>query len=254
MQSVVGVFGDRVAARRAAEALPGAGIDRGRITLLMPGEVGASAERVPTTEAEAPGIGRALGAVVGGAAGATGGAQLGTLVSVFVPGIGPIIALGAIGAALLGLSGAAVGGALDESLREGIPRDEVYVYEDALRRGRAVVVALAADDGQAQAARDVMKAAGAESLDAAREQWWIGLREVEAAAGPPGAVLFGGDERAYRAGFEAALGAPGRGRPYPEAADALRSRYPDLHASEAFRRGYERGLAWNAGERARRAA
>jgi hypothetical protein len=219
----------------------------------MPGEPEREVARVPTTEAEQPGIGRAIGAVVGGAAGATTGIQLGVLVGLFVPGIGPVVALGVLGAALLGVGGAAVGEALDESLREGLPRDEVHLYEDALRRGRSVVVALAEDDEEAGRARRTMADADAESLDAARDQWWVGLRD-DVGAGSSGGDAFAGDEAAYRRGFEAALGLDVRGRPPEEIVEELRLRYADLYGSPAFQQGFARGRAWDEATRARRRA
>jgi hypothetical protein len=226
-----------------------------RITVLSPGTPEREIARVPTTEAEAPGMGRTIGAVVGGAAGAAGGIQAGTLASLFVPGIGPVIALGILGAAVLGIGGAAVGDALDTSMREGVPRDEVYVYEDALRRGRTVLIALVEDDEQAETARNILDAASAETVDNAREQWWIGLRDAEAERYAPEGAQFGGEERTYRAGFEAALAPDRRGRRWDEVAGELERRYPDLYRHEAFRRGYESGIAWaEASRRAERAA
>jgi hypothetical protein len=241
MQSVVGIFVDQTAARQVVVELARAGLPADRITALMPGDPEGEIARVPTTEGEQPGIGRALGAVVGGAAGATTGVQVGALVGMFVPGIGPVVALGVLGAAVLGVGGAAVGGALEASLREGLPKDEVYLYEEALRSGRSVVVVLAADDDEADRARRIMREAGAESLDAAREQWWIGLRDAE--------EPWAGDEAAYRKGFEAGLGIDVRGRSTEEVIEELRLRYPDLHAGEAFQRGFARGRAWDESRR-----
>ena len=64
-----------------------------------------------------------------------------------VPGLGPITALGLLGAAILGAAGAtigaAAGGKAEKSTYEGLPEDEIFVYEDALRKGRSVVIALA---------------------------------------------------------------------------------------------------------------
>ncbi len=54
----------------------------------------------------------------------------------------------------------------------------MFLYEDALRRGRTVVVVFA-EEAQADEVHAVMKEAGAESVDAARERWWIGLRDAE---------------------------------------------------------------------------
>lgn len=257
MRSVVGIFTGRDEAERAAGALAAMDIPRDRITVLVPGRGEEQLARVPTTEAEPPGVGRVLGGVVGTAAGAAGGIHSGLLLSFVVPGVGPVMAMGALGAVLLGVSGVALGEALDRSLREGLPRDEIYLYEDALRQGRSVVVALAGDAGQAEAARQRLAGAGAESLDAARERWWIGLRQAEAAAYPGrGAeeTAFGGEEEAYRRGFEAALTGGREGRSWDEARPELQRRHPDLHASAAFRRGYERGLEWSEGWRRRPAA
>ncbi len=51
---------------------------------------------------------------------------------------------------------------------DGLPKDELVVYEDTLRQGRTVLIALTEDATQAEAARGQ---AGAESLDAARDTW-----------------------------------------------------------------------------------
>jgi hypothetical protein len=253
MQTVVGIFTERAAAERAAAAVAGGGVSWSRISVLSPGDAGGAMARVPTTEAEPPGIGRALGAVVGGAAGAAGGMQIGALASLFVPGVGPVIALGVVGAALLGVGGAAVGGALDGSLRQGLPRDEIYLYEDALRQGRTIVVVVADEEEHAELTRRQLAEAGAESLDAARERWWIGLRAAEAEA-YEAPERFASDEARFRQGFEAALAPDCRGRPYMEVIEILQERFPETHADEVFRRGYERGRAYDSATRIARAA
>src|SRR4029077_4287576 len=139
MQTVAGTFATRADAERAAAQLEALGVPRDRITLLSPG---SDPHRVPTDEGERPGTGAAIGAVVGAGTGAAVGFPLGAAVSMMVPGIGPIIASGIIGALLFGAGGAAVGATLEESLVAGMPRDDLFLYEDALRRGCSVVVAL----------------------------------------------------------------------------------------------------------------
>lgn len=248
MLTVTGIFIDRAEAERALEVLARQGVPRPRITMLAPGAGREAVSAVPTTEAEAPGVGRVLGGVVGGAAGAAGGIGAGALVGLTVPGVGPVLAFGLLGAAVLGIGGAAAGGALDATIREGLPRDEVYVYEDALRRGRTVVIALVQDETEAAAVRDALAAAGAESLDAAREQWWLGLRDVEAAHYEP-PERFAADEAAFRLGFEAALTIGRGGRRWEEVERELRGRYPAHCEREAFRRGWERGQRWEAARR-----
>ncbi len=151
-----------------------------------------------------------------------------------------MFALGALGAVLLGVAGAAVGAALENSLPEGVPKDEVFVYDDLLRQGRALVIALATDEAQADRIRRRLAEAGAESLDAARERWWVGLRDVEAQACTAAGGDFSRDEADYRLGFEAAL-IMGPDADYGDVVGELQKRYASAYASEAFQRGYKRG-------------
>jgi hypothetical protein len=254
MESVVGVFTSREDGERAVRGLEDMGFRPDRITLLTPRSSEAEIHSVPTTEAEPPGIGRAIGAVTGMAAGAGGGMQAGALVSLVVPGVGPVLALGALGALLFGIGGAAVGAALDRNTREGLPRDELYVYEDALRRGRTVVIALPEDESQAERARSLLTAAGAESIDAAREQWWLGLRDAEAAEYTAVGGDFVRDEAIYRRGFEAACELARDGRTYTEVVDELQARCPEVYQHESFRQGFARGRTYLRGRDERQRA
>jgi hypothetical protein len=244
MMTVVGVFASRDAGERAVRRLGTVGFTHDRISLLMPSSTDSEVYSVPTTEAEPPGIGRAIGAVAGGAAGASGGMQAAALLSMVLPGVGPVLILGAIGAVLLGVGGAAVGAALDRNLREGLPRDEVFVYEDALRRGKTVVIAIAETEEQAARGRAFLSDAGAETIDAAREQWWLGLRDAEAAQYTATGGDFVRDEARYRRGFEAALGLAHDGRSYADVVEELRARYPDVYQDESFKQGFARGRAY----------
>jgi hypothetical protein len=139
------------------------------------------------------------------------------------------------------------GEALEESLEHGVPKDEAFWYAHALREGHSVLVVLADHEAQRETARRVLHEAGAESLDAAREQWWIGLRSAERERYVGGAVAFDRAEPSFRRGFEAALRVGLRGRTYAEAQAELRDLYPELYANEAFREGYERGSAYYSG-------
>ncbi len=241
MKSVAGIFPARSDAESASGRLQSIGVPHDHITVLAPGASPQEVAAVRTDDGEQPGTATAVGAVVGGAVGAAGGLPIGAaLVSLVIPGIGPVIASGIVGAALLGAGGAAIGSRLERALVDGLPRDELFVYEDALRRGRSVLVALVEDD-ETEHARRALEETNAESIDAAREQWWVGLRQVEAASYAPS------EEADYRQGFEAALGYDVRGRAFDEARRDLRRRYPDLAESPAFRRGYERGRAYYRG-------
>jgi hypothetical protein len=190
-------------------------------------------------------MGPALGAVVGGVIGGAGGVMLGTtLASLFLPGVGPILAVGWAAAALAGaggaVGGAAAGKALEDAMARGLPVDELFIYEDALRKGRSVVIAFANDENQAAEAREILDAAGAEAIDAARKQWWVGIGDSGEYQKPEN----DGDEaRVYKAGFEAALHPEIRGRSYEEAAHRLEQIYPDDYSDKRFREGFTHGQA-----------
>ncbi|HEX8493206.1 MAG TPA: hypothetical protein VF658_10230 [Pyrinomonadaceae bacterium] len=250
MSTVAGIFNSRSDAERAAANLQSAGFAPENINLLSPGmtdeEVDAT---VPTTETEQPGMGTAMGGTVGAALGAAGGATIGAAAaSLFVPGIGPVLAIGLLGAALLGAGGAtigaATGGAVEEEIAPELPHDELFVYEDALRQGKSVVIGVTDDETQTEAGRTVLAQAGAESLDAARESWWVGMRDAEEEEYTEQGKDFKEDETFYRRGFEASLHPRARGKSFDEASENLRQRYTTDYDHEAFRRGYERGQAY----------
>ncbi|HEV2916005.1 MAG TPA: hypothetical protein VGX92_22185 [Pyrinomonadaceae bacterium] len=253
MRTVSGIFQTREAAERAVAHLHSIGIKDEQISFLAPGtsteELDAS---VPTTETEQPGMGKAIGGWAGGALGVAGGMHIGAAAaSLFVPGVGPVIAAGLIGAALLGIGGASVGlaagGALEDAVAEGLPQDELYVYEDALRQGRTVVIVVGDDDAQGESTRNILAQAGAESIDAARESWWVGLRDAEDEQYAGQGRDFKRDEPYYRKGFEAALHPQLRDRSYEDNSELLRERHAGAYEHEAFRRGYERGQAYHRG-------
>jgi hypothetical protein len=240
MKTVTGIFRSKEGAEEAVERLKALGVKEENINLLMPGTNARTVEtNVETSDTEGSGVGTALGAVIGGSA----GASIGTLVgAILLPGVGPVLAVGIAAAALLGFSGAVVGAsagtALDNAAETGIPHDEIYVYEDALRKGRTVLIAFAENEQQAENARDSMERLGVESIDAARDDWWTGLREVEQEKYDGDFIA---DEKNYRMGFQGALDFYARGKSYTEALGHLQNYYPTVYEAESFRYGYERG-------------
>jgi hypothetical protein len=249
MKAVTGVFSSQSYAQRALTQFRGLGLTEDRLTLLVPGGIDTHEETIPTASAEQPGMGKAIGALVGAAAGLSGGPLL---VAALIPGVGPITAIGLLGGAVVAAAGASVGaaagGRLENAVTEGLPEDEIFVYEDALRKGRSVVIALADDDVEASLFRELLKAEGAESIDAAREHWWIGLRSAEQEHYSQHGKNFGNDEEFYRRGFEFALDARTRRKEYDQVLpemkvkiEELERQYPGIEVAEPFRRGFERG-------------
>ncbi|MBV8050618.1 MAG: hypothetical protein JOZ80_05485 [Acidobacteriaceae bacterium] len=249
MKTVTGVFAEQSDAQHAITEMRQAGAHDDRITLLTPGSSTAELESVANVAAEQPGMGKAVGAVVGAATGMSAGPLL---LAAFIPGVGPVTAIGLLGGAVLaaagGTVGSAAGGRLENRMTEGLPEDEIFVYEDALRKGRSVVIAQVNDEAEASRFRELLRIEGAESVDAAREQWWIGLRSAEQEHYSAQGRKFGDDELFYRLGFEAALHARTRCKEYDQTLgemdakiEDLAKQYPGREVAEPFSRGYERG-------------
>ena len=252
MQAITGVFPSRTAAEHAVDALGSAGVSADKVTLLTPGDLQNKLQSVRVDETEQPGMGKAIGAVLGAAGGLTGGSLL---VAALIPGVGPVTAAGLLGGAILAAAGAAVGASagasLENSATEGLPEDEIFVYEDALRKGRSVVIALAGDEASAAPLRELLRANGAESVDRARHEWWVGLRSAELEHYSSSGKNFSDDEKFYRMGFEDALHARNRCREYDQVTaemesklEDLQSQYPGANVAEPYTRGYERGRAY----------
>jgi hypothetical protein len=130
----------------------------------------------------------------------------------------------------------------------GLPEDELFVYEDALRKGRSVLVTLVDDEAAASHLRELLTVEGAETVDAAREKWWIGLRSAENEHYSSRGRNFSTDEQFYRLGFESALHARTRCKEYDQVLgemsaqiEELERQHPDSEVAEPFTRGYERG-------------
>ena len=247
MKTVAGVFRYARAARDAAIRLRQSGFSQDQINLLYPGSED-SIQSLPKSETEEPGVGGAIGGVLGAALGLSTGFELGVAMTALIPGVGPVFMVGVAAAALFG-AGGAVGGALlgekaDEKTTEGIPSDEIFFYEDALRQGKAVVIVMVNDGTEESRAHKAFEDAGAQSIDAARHDWWLGLRDAQAEHYRSLGKNFEMDQDVYRAGFESALRRECRGKSMEERADCLKWWYPDTWNTEAFRRGYERGRAY----------
>jgi len=240
MVAVTGIFKSTNDADVAVRRVRNLGIQgEQRLNILTPGSSHQQVENVPTSDTEQPGMGAAVGGVVG----TVGGLGVGTAVtSLLVPGVGTVAAVGILAAGMLGaFAGAKAGDKLEDAMTDGPPKDEMFFYEDALRHGRTVVIALADGDEQAEMARSALQDSGAESIDAARDAWWIGLRDVEKEHYQGNGKDFADVEATYRRGFEAALHPEARGRAYDAAKEHLRSMHTDVVDQEPFQRGYGRG-------------
>lgn len=247
MESIVGIFNSFADAKRGAAIVRSLGIPENHISVLSPQTPEREIENeIPTTDTEQPGIGAAVGGTVGAALGVAGGLEAGAVAaSLLVPGVGPVLAIGLIGAAIFGVGGAAAGAlaghALEQGIADGIPRDELFVYEDALRRGRSLLIAFVENTQIAGQARTALAHAGAEAVDAARNEWWIGLRGAEREHYLKRGGNFDTDEAKYRLGFEAAMHPDCRGKTCNEIEPQLQHKYGEDAQGKPFREGYNRG-------------
>ena len=185
MQSVVGIFTSRAAAEQATEQLGGRRTSpeiKSIFWFLAPRLISLS--RCPRARRNSRAWGQPWGVSVGGAIGASRGMMTATVLSALVPGIGTVTAIGLAALSLLGLvggavAGAAAGGALEDTLANGLPKDEIMSIKYGCRRGRTVLIAfLRKTLSKLPRTRAALEQAGAESLDAARAQWWVGMRDA----------------------------------------------------------------------------
>jgi hypothetical protein len=249
MNTVAGVFRHSLSARDAAIALRRSGFAQDQINLLTPGSSEEEAiHSIATSQTEEPGVGGALGGVLGAALGMSAGFELGVAATALIPGVGPVLMVGVAAAALFGagggVTGALLGEAADEKTTEGVPVDDIFFYEDALRQGKSLVLVFVKDHSEEERAHKLLEEGGAQSIDAARKDWWLGLRDSQAEHYRSLGRNFEADEEVYRAGFESALRRECRGKSVDQLSDCLKWWYPDVWDTDAFKRGFERGRAY----------
>jgi len=152
MNTVIGVFDDPVAARRAMERLRDGPLMLDDISIISRNAEASGAN----SEDVSAGEGAAVGAVWGGLVG------LGALL---VPGIGPFVAGGALFAALTGAVTGAVVGGVSAALIDfsGIPQEDARGYETEVNNGKTLVAVRARDEDTAEVHR-LLSADGASDV------------------------------------------------------------------------------------------
>jgi len=161
-QTVVGIFDGQNDAEKALNGLKDAGFTPDQVSVVAKDtrETQSMVEGSSMGGAETSGIGTGalLGGIFGGAAGWLVG--IGALA---IPGIGPIVAAGALATTLGGAAvGAAAGGLIGALVGAGIPEEDARTYETHVKEGRILITAHAATAEQTQAARDVFDRYGSE--------------------------------------------------------------------------------------------
>ena len=135
MNTIIGVFDEPAAARRAVDALHASSLKLHDVSLLS--RTDERAKGVGHDGDVSAGQGATVGAVWGGVVG---------LAALLIPGVGPFIAAGAIASALtgaaLGAGLGAIGGALTGM---GVPEEEARWYAKQVHGGSTLVTVDAAN-------------------------------------------------------------------------------------------------------------
>lgn len=142
-QRAVGVFSTQREAERALSELRNAGFPMRQVSIIaqkVEGRDNFSGADIRTEEGNRAGEGAATGAVTGGVVGGLVG-LIGSLTALTIPGVGPLVAGGALASTLTGgVVGAAAGGLVGALVGLGIPEDKAKMYSDRVSRGEYLVV------------------------------------------------------------------------------------------------------------------
>lgn len=151
--TVIRSYDDYERALTVVGSLEAAGVPPDAISIL--------GRRMDTLE-QSTGQGFEAGMVVG-----TGLGLLGALISLPIPGVGPVLAAGWLlaGTTLGGVAGAAAGSLVSALVSTGVEESEAHVLAETVRRGGAIVAVRTSDD-QIAVAEAVM--AGGKPLDPTR--------------------------------------------------------------------------------------
>ena len=156
--TVVGLFKNQVDAERAIDRLKQAGFSESQIGVAMRDRTRQQdlVEGTGTQAAEGAATGAVSGGVLGGVIGLLAG--VGALA---IPGVGPIIAGGALASTLAGAGiGAAAGGLLGALMGMGIPEEDARHFDEGFRAGGTLVTVNA--QGREEEARECLYEAGAD--------------------------------------------------------------------------------------------
>jgi hypothetical protein len=159
-KTVVGLFDSFGQAQNAVRELAEAGIDRSRIGVVTTEGASGDSSKEGKTATLAAGVGAA-------AIGALGlGMALGP---VAIPGVGLIIAAGALTA---GLAGAGIAASVPKVLRKlGVPDHQGQAYAEGLRRGGTLLTVEALPDADVERAVAIMKKQGAVDIQKRAQEW-----------------------------------------------------------------------------------
>ena len=143
MQTITRVYDTYGQARQVVADLEASGIKSSDINLIANKYICDETARIEEPSAAGPSAG--VGAALGGTAGLLAGLGI-----IAIPGLGPVVAAGALAATAVGAAaGAVTGGVVGALVSAGVPEEEAHVYCEAVRRGGTLVSVRTADDNVA---------------------------------------------------------------------------------------------------------
>ncbi|MBP1464348.1 hypothetical protein EYB53_001385, partial [Candidatus Chloroploca sp. M-50] len=179
IQTITGLFDNVGDAQSVANDLIDHGILREDISMVARDANDASVRQHEVGADHPIGSGAVGGSVVGGAVGLLVGAGLLT-----IPGIGPVLAIGplaaaigsigaAVGSTALGAGvGASVGGLAGSLMGAGVPEESAHIYAEGVRRG-GVLLTVSVDAAMAERVNvnAVMHQYGVVDIDQRSKEW-----------------------------------------------------------------------------------
>lgn len=164
--TVAGVFDAQSDAQKALNELKEAGFTPDQVSVVAKDTRETQTMVEDSDMAGAETSGAATGALLGGLTGGIAGWLVG-IGALAIPGIGPIVAAGALATTLGGAAiGAAAGGLIGALVGAGIPEEDARTYETHVKEGRILITAQATDARQAQSAHDAFERYGGSDVRA----------------------------------------------------------------------------------------
>jgi uncharacterized protein (TIGR02271 family) len=173
MKTIVGLFDNFANAEAAVRELEKAGYDRSDVSVIASesSRSGTGGDGTASTdEASGAAEGAATGAIVGGVTGGVAG-LIASLTALAIPGIGPVLALGPLVAALTGAGvGAVAGGLIGALTSAGVPEEHAHYYAEGVRRG-GTLVTVSADDEDAEEVMRILNRHNPVDIEERAAQW-----------------------------------------------------------------------------------
>jgi hypothetical protein len=168
MKTVAGVFSTMIDVERAVCELERVGVPSEAISIVAGDEEGRHKKYLETAHlaSRSAGVAAASGASFGGGVGI-----IASLVALAIPGVGAIVAGGAIATVIMGFGVGAAGGGLISALHSmAIPHEMAPLYEEAVRRGALMVVVEVTDPMEREVV-NLLAESGGRDLEDVVDTW-----------------------------------------------------------------------------------